>query len=117
MTPALRERSFGVYEGLTDAQVEAMLGPTAAASFWHDPDARPDGGESRRDVYLRVAAFLDELLADPPAEEVALVASGGPIRLAAAYLAREDLARMAWREVANCSVTTVEVDSVAPRLR
>ena len=115
VTPALRERNFGVLEGLTDA--EAGLGAAAPSSFWRDHDARPDGGESRRDVYLRVAVFLDELLAEPPAEEVALVASGGPIRLAAAYLAREDLARMAWREVANCSVTTVEVDSVAPRLR
>ena len=34
---------------------------------------------------------------------------GGPIRLAAAYLAHEDIGSMTWREVANVSVTTVEV--------
>jgi broad specificity phosphatase PhoE len=89
--------------------VEAGVGAAAAASFWRDHDARPDGGESRRDVYRRVAGFLDELIAEPPADEVALVASGGPIRLGVAHLAREDLATMIWREVPNCSVTTVEV--------
>ena len=111
VTPALRERSFGVLEGLTD--VEAGVGAAAAAAFWRDHDARPDGGESRRDVYRRVAAFLDELLAAPPADEIALVTSGGPIRLGVAHLEREDLAAMVWREVANCSVTTVEVEAGA----
>ena len=112
VTPALRERSFGVHEGLTDEEVAALLG-AAAGSFWADPDARSDGGESRRDVYLRVSAFLDELVAAPPADEIALVASGGSIRLGVAHLEREDLATMVWREVANCSVTTVEVEAGA----
>ena len=42
-----------------------------------------------REIYERVAAFLDELLEDPPADEIALVTSGGPIRVGTAHLARE----------------------------
>jgi len=104
--PILRERNFGAFEGLLDAEVEALLEDPHV--FWRDADTRPDKGESRREVWTRVTSFLDRLLADPPAEEIAIVSHGGPIRLAAAYLAREDVESMTWREVANVSVTTIE---------
>jgi broad specificity phosphatase PhoE len=107
-TPALRERSFGVIEGRTDAEVAAELGH-ARETFWLDADARHDGGESRREVYDRVARFLDELLADPPAEEIALVSSGGAIRVGTAYLERTAVDAIVWGSYGNCSVTTVEV--------
>ncbi len=106
--PVLRERNFGAFEGLRDSEVEAMI--EDPPTFWRDLDTRPDGGESRREVWNRVTAFLDRLLEDPPADEIAIVSHGGPIRLAAAYLAREDIESMTSREVANVSVTTVEVD-------
>ena len=99
-------------EGRRDVEVDAELGD--ARAFWRDPDARPDGGESRRDVYARVAGFLDELLARPPADEIALVTSGGPIRVGTAHLERVGVEEIAWREVANCSVTTVEVAAPSP---
>ena len=105
--PILRERNFGVFEGLQDAEVEAQLDDPGA--FWRDPDTRPDEGESRREVWDRVIGFLNRLLEEPPADEIAIVSHGGPIRLAAAYLAQEDVDSMTWREVANVSVTTVEV--------
>ena len=105
--PILRERNFGAFEGLLDSEVEAQVDDSA--TFWRDPDTRPDGGESRREVWNRIVGFLDALLEDPPADEIAIVSHGGPIRLAAAYLAREDIESMAWRVVANVSVTTVEI--------
>lgn len=105
--PILRERNFGVFEGLYDSEVEALLDDPHA--FWRDADTRPDEGETRREVWSRVIRFLDRLLENPPAEEIAIVSHGGPIRLAAAYLAKEDVESMGWREVANVSVTTIEV--------
>ena len=104
--PILRERNFGAFEGLLDSEVEARLDDSA--TFWRDPDTRPDDGESRREVWNRVVGFLDALLENPPADEIAIVSHGGPIRLAAAYLAQEDVESMTWRAVANVSVTTVE---------
>ena len=102
----LRERHFGWAEGRTDDEVEGRY-PSA---WWANPDGRIPGGESRRDVWSRVAGFLDELLADPPADEVAIVTHGGAIRVATGYLAQEDLETLEHRSYANVSVTTVEVD-------
>jgi 2,3-bisphosphoglycerate-dependent phosphoglycerate mutase len=119
-TPALRERDFGANEGRIAAEVAAELG-TEVGTRWLHPDERHPGGESMREVYERVAAFLDELLEDPPADEIALVTSGGPIRVGTAHLAREPIETIVWRAVENCSVTTVEVEwsdreSVSERL-
>jgi 2,3-bisphosphoglycerate-dependent phosphoglycerate mutase len=108
VSAALRERDFGVNEGRVADEVAAELG-TLAGTAWHGPDDRHPEGESLRELYERVAAFLDALLAEPPADEVALVTSGGPIRMAAAYLAREPVEAVVWRAVENCSVITVEV--------
>jgi broad specificity phosphatase PhoE len=105
-TPALRERNFGAHEGRIAAEVAAELGKEAGTA-WHGPDERHPGGESIREVYERVGAFLDELLEDPPAEEIVLVTSGGPIRVGTAHLAREAVETLVWRAVDNCSVTTL----------
>jgi probable phosphoglycerate mutase len=105
--PILRERNFGAFEGLHDYEVAALLDDPHV--FWRDADTRPDQGESRREVWTRITSFLERLLENPPAEEIAIVSHGGPIRLAAAHLAREDVESMTRREVANVSVTTVEV--------
>jgi probable phosphoglycerate mutase len=108
VSPALRERSFGVNEGRVAAEVAAELG-TVAGTAWLGPDDRHPEGESLRELYERMAAFLDALLAEAPAEEIALVTSGGPIRMASAYLAHEPVEAVVWAAVENCSVTTVEV--------
>ena len=113
-TAALRERNFGVNEGRVAAEVAAELGQEAGTA-WHGPDDRHPDGESLRELYERVAAFLDELLEDPPADEVALVTSGGPIRVGTAHLAHEAVETVVWRAVENCSVTTVEVEAVSRR--
>jgi broad specificity phosphatase PhoE len=110
-SPALRERDFGDDEGKRDAEVF----PRHSVEHWSHPGTRHPNGESRRDVWIRVAAFLDELLDDPQAEEIALVTHGGPIRLGIAYLQREQIESIEWRAIANVSVTTVEVDPVSPR--
>src|SRR6266496_3957814 len=84
----LRERSLGVLEGTATA----AIGPAVTgirANRVAEPDARPDGGESLRDFYRRVAGFADDLAAQwpaggptgGPAGEVAVVAHGGTLRV------------------------------------
>jgi broad specificity phosphatase PhoE len=106
LEPRLRERNFGWAEGRTDDEVDLRY----PRSWWGDPDGRIPGGESRRDVWSRVAPFLDELLTHPPATEIALVTHGGTIRVATGYLAQENLETLEWRDYAHISVTTVEVE-------
>ena len=106
VSDALRERNFGDDEGKVDEEVW----PRHPPEHWLDPDTAHPSGESRRDVWNRVASFLDDLLRDPPAEEVALVTHGGPIRLGIAYLERRKIDAIEWNAIANVSVTVVKVE-------
>jgi broad specificity phosphatase PhoE len=107
----LRERCLGVLEGAATA----AIGP--AANGLHgdrvvDPDARPEGGESIRDFYRRVAGFADELAARLPAVagraadaeragEIVVVAHGGTLRVLNAYLRGIPVERMRWEPLGN----------------
>ena len=56
-----------------------------------DPDARPDGGESLRDFYRRVAEFAADLAVSGRAaagRDIAVVAHGGTLRMLSARLTR-----------------------------
>jgi len=107
----LRERCLGVLEGAATA----AIGPAANGLRGDrvvDPDARPDGGESLRDFYRRVAGFADELAAGLSAAprratgaeragEVVVVAHGGTLRMLSAYLRGIPVERMRWEPLGN----------------
>ena len=102
----LRERSLGVLEGAPSA----TIGPSVTgldAGRVADPDARPAGGESVRDLYRRAAEFIDELAAavdDDGAGDVVVVAHGGTVRVLEAYLRGIPADQMAWGPVGNTAV-------------
>jgi probable phosphoglycerate mutase len=100
--PALRERNFGIIQGrLYDEVAEIMH------EWWTRHDEEIEGGETNRQMYARVAAFLDALRAAPPSQNIVLVSHGGTINMALAYLAGISIEDMQWQRVANCAVTTV----------
>jgi broad specificity phosphatase PhoE len=105
----LRERSLGVLEGIPSAAIgPAVTGLDAGRVA--DPDARPAGGESVRDLYARAAEFLDELAANLDADaagDVVVVAHGGTVRVLAAYLQGIPADRMSWGPVENATITRV----------
>ena len=106
--PALRERDFGSSEGRLSDDVAAELGK-AYESYWLDADARHPGGESRRELSERVVGFLERLAADPPAGEVVVVTSGGPIRMATAWVQQLPVDDVPWVQIANGSMTRIEL--------
>jgi broad specificity phosphatase PhoE len=57
---ALADADPGTWRGLTLDEV-ATRDPKRLADWLEDPDARPPGGESRRDLLTRVGACLDGL--------------------------------------------------------
>jgi len=57
---ALADADAGAWRGLTLDEV-ADRDPERLAAWLEDPDARPPGGESRRDLLTRVSACLDQL--------------------------------------------------------
>jgi len=79
-TPALREQGYGVLEGRPSRDLWDVVD-------WTDPHWSAEGGESLAQLHARVAGFLDQLRADPPAAVVALVTHGDTIRAAQAVVA------------------------------
>jgi probable phosphoglycerate mutase len=104
--PRLRERRLGAAEGRPSDQVgPGDLGVTGWGIT--DPDARPPGGESVRQLYERVTGLLSELLSSSPGRRIILVTHGGPIRVALAYRAGLGVGEMTWPAVPNGSVVAV----------
>lgn len=106
LEPRLRERLLGTAEGRPSDEVAAAdLGVTGRHVT--DPDARPPGGESVRQLYDRVTGLLTELLGSSPGRRLILVTHGGPVRVARAYLAGLGPAEMTWPTVPNGSIVVV----------
>jgi probable phosphoglycerate mutase len=96
----LRERSLGVLEGSASTAISPEVTGLRAQRV-ADPDARPDGGESVRDLYERAASFADELATRDHPGDVAVVAHGGTLRVLYAYLHGIAVERMAWEPLEN----------------
>ncbi len=109
----LRERSLGVLEGTS----HEAIGPAATGlgdGLVIDPDVRPPAGESVRDLYLRAAAFCDDLAAslDGPVlahtgGDVLVIAHGGTVRVLDAYLRGVPVDQMTWPPVDNATIVRI----------
>lgn len=109
---ALRERCFGVFEGLPlQAMDPAFSGIVDDRVV--DATAWPDGGESLDDLYVRASSFLDTLGGRPGAGDVVIVTHGGTIRALRAYCAGEPMLDRRWEAVPNGSVWKVEQPATA----
>lgn len=117
----LRERSLGVLEGCSSVSIGPYV--TGLRSGWViDADARPERGESVRDLYRRAAAFCDDLAAGRlpggrertgrtgrtgRAGDVVVVAHGGTLRVLSAYLHGIGVEEMAWEPLENARVLRI----------
>ncbi len=112
----LREREFGVLDGLTRQGITSLYPEESErrrriGKFYH----RPPGGESWSDVLLRLRAALADLLLREPGGRVVLVAHQVVVLLVRYVL--EDLDESGVLEidkradVLNCSVTTYAASS------
>jgi broad specificity phosphatase PhoE len=106
--PALRERHFGIVQGrlYADADVAPLV-----EGWWQTADHRVEGGESNREMYERVARYLQSLVAAPPAGEIIVVTHGGTMNMAVAWLAGTPVDTHEWQRFANCDVRTVVVEA------
>ena len=74
---ALRERAFGLYEGLTFAELELRWPDEARRWRAREPNYAPGGGETPEAFYGRCVPAAAAIAARHPGEAVALVAHGG----------------------------------------
>ncbi len=76
--PALRERAFGRFEGLTYAEIDATWPGDALRWRLRDPlFTPPEGGENLVDFSARCVEVAARLAARHPGEAIALVTHGG----------------------------------------
>jgi probable phosphoglycerate mutase len=100
----LRERGFGVFEGLTFAEIEARWPEQTRRWRQRDPEFGPDGGETLRDFYARCIDTADLLAARHAGEQIALVAHGGVLDCLYRAATRVDLAAPRTWQLGNASI-------------
>ena len=101
----LRERSFGTFEG---GPLERLTSDVTGIDddVLVDPDARPLGGESFRDVVVRAGLFIER---ESSSNRLLVVTHGGTIRALRAFGTDRPLEGLSWYPVGNCS--TWELDT------
>ncbi len=120
-TSQLRERHYGVFEGLTVAERQARYPDMFAASLSNDLDFAPTDGETMSQVGARMAAFVAELRERHLEETVLIAGHGGALRATLPALLGLPLEAL-WRLfLDNCSLSIVdtypESDGVGAVLR
>lgn len=78
--PRFRELDVGSWTGLTRDEIEKCDPELLRAFEREDPDVRPGGGESRRELRRRVRHAVEAVAADGAHETIVLVAHLGVIR-------------------------------------
>lgn len=101
---ALRERAFGVFEGMTFAEIEQRFPEEALRWRRRDASFGPQGGETLADFYARAVAAVADLAARHRGQHIAVVSHGGV--LDALYRAATRIALDAPRtwQVGNASI-------------
>ncbi len=79
--PRLRERDVGAWSGLAHAEIANRFPDEFACMRAGDPDLRPGGGESFRELQARVRAALAEIALREDAEGIAVITHLGVIRV------------------------------------
>jgi alpha-ribazole phosphatase len=87
----LRERSVGVWEGLTAEEIRERF--PEEFQLWRADllNYRPEGGECVTDVYDRIIPEYERLVSSHPGQEIAMLLHGGVNRVILAHVLGLDL--------------------------
>ncbi len=108
--PRLRERSFGIAEGVPWVDVPTTVTGVADGRVV-DETARPPGGESLRDLYLRCLEFLIELGTRSSEGDAVVVAHDGSLRMLRAINEADALTGLRWESSRQELVQPVTLSS------
>ena len=104
--PGLRERHFGIFEGLTNAEIAVRYPDDHVLFAKRDPEYRMQGGESAAEFRERVLRTMDGIARNHAGETVVVVSHG--LVLDALYRTATGMALHVERgfPLLNCSVNT-----------
>jgi 2,3-bisphosphoglycerate-dependent phosphoglycerate mutase len=94
--PRLRERKFGMAEGVPWTEVPAAATGVSDERVVDEMARPPGGGESLRDVYLRCLHFLHDLVRRSDEGDVVVVGHDGSIRILKAIMGAHRVAGLTW---------------------
>ena len=103
----LRERNYGVLEGLTVPEIRARHPEVLDRFKTDDPDYVIPEGESHRQHYRRNIEFIEDLLARRLGATVAVVAHGGVLDSIFRYVAHLSLEQPRCYITTNASLTII----------
>jgi broad specificity phosphatase PhoE len=115
-TPLLRELHFGVWEGLTVAEVQAGWPEEYAAWRQDSIRSRPPHGERIEELQERSLACVSEILAAHAGERVAIVGHGGSVRSILCGLMGIPLSLWRRLRIDNSSISRLTMASRGPTL-
>ena len=75
--PGLRERSFGIFQGYTYAEIDARWPADALRWRRHDPSFAPEGGESLIEFDARAVAAMTRIAEQARGRSILVVTHGG----------------------------------------
>lgn len=108
-TPALRERFFGAFQGLTHAEAAALFPAEHALLAARDPNARPPGGgEALRAFFERIAGVLETLADEAPSLPLLIVSHGGALDMARRLATGQDLSAKRDFPLHNATLNWIE---------
>ena len=84
--PALRERCYGVFEGLSRVQIADRYPDARITSGAANPDYTPPGAETAGEFNERVIAAFDRIANEHGGERVIVVTHGGVVTAFARYV-------------------------------
>lgn len=106
--PDLRERHFGVWEGMTFSEIKEQY-PEEFSAWAHNPlDHAPTGGETTREVETRCVKAMHEILDRHKGESLAIVAHGGVNRVMLCNIMGLPLEHIFRIEQDNAAVSIIE---------
>lgn len=100
----LRERSFGVFEGFTYAEIDARWPAEAMRWRREDPDFGPDGGETMRAFADRAVATAARIAASERGRTILLVSHGGVLDCLYRAAARIELGAARSWQLGNAAI-------------
>ncbi|NKB26067.1 MAG: histidine phosphatase family protein [Rhodobacteraceae bacterium] len=109
--PALREFSFGDWDGRSFDDV-ARTDPDLSRAYWEDPGhIRPPNGESWHDAAGRVAPIVDQMNQDHAGRDIIVVAHIGIIMTQIARATNLSPSQIIGHRIDNLSVTRITYGS------
>ncbi|GIU81991.1 MAG: histidine phosphatase family protein [Acidobacteria bacterium] len=111
-TPDLRERNFGLLEGLTFEEVAELFPQDYEALVNRDFTHVATGGESYKQLFERASKKLEEILTKHKGKNIAIFAHVGVICFLSLYLlgaVNENSTHTAWISTSNCGICRFEL--------